>query len=121
LNLSGNPFCEDQNYRPYIVAHLSYLVYLDFRLIDAPSRDAALEQYKYAIEEIVHNETLAQKALEERQEDETKRKLHKVKNHTDSQQGLCLKRRIPLHLHREHFPRLHMWKIWMAASCLIAC
>ena len=63
-----------------MIAHLSYLVYLDFRLIDTPSREAALEQYKYTIEEIVHNETLAQKALEEKQDEETKRKLHKVKN-----------------------------------------
>jgi hypothetical protein len=61
-----------------VIAHLSYLVYLDFRLIDAPGRDAALEQYRYAIEEIVHNETLAQKLLEEKLEEETKTKLHKV-------------------------------------------
>ena len=62
-----------------MIAHLSYLVYLDFRLIDAPSRDAALEQYRYAIEEIVHNETLAQKILEEKGEEESRRKLHKVR------------------------------------------
>ncbi len=71
-----------------MIAHLSYLVYLDFRLIDSPSRDAALEQYRYAIEEIVHNETLAQKALEEKQEEETKTKLHKVKCNVGRTAGL---------------------------------
>lgn len=77
LNLNGNLFCEDTNYRAYVVAHLSHLIYLDFRLIDSATREAALEQYRYAIEELVHNETLAQKQLEESQEEDKKRKLHK--------------------------------------------
>lgn len=79
LNLSGNPLCQDESYKPYVVAHLSHLVYLDFRLIDAKCRESALEQYRYTIEEIVHNETLAEKQKQEAYEQEMKRKLHKVK------------------------------------------
>lgn len=60
------------------MSHLSHLIYLDFRLIDSTTREAALEQYKYAIEERVHNETLAQKQLEEQEEEDKKRKLHRV-------------------------------------------
>ena len=35
LNMSGNPLCEDPNYRLFAIAYLSHLVYLDFRLVDA--------------------------------------------------------------------------------------
>ncbi|NXK93795.1 DRC3 protein, partial [Formicarius rufipectus] len=33
LNLSGNPFCDDEQYPLFIVAHLPNLVYLDFKLV----------------------------------------------------------------------------------------
>ena len=78
MNLSGNPFCQDTNYRAYVIAHLSHLVYLDFRLIDSTTKEAALEQYNYTIEELVHNENLAAKQLEDKQDKEKKTKLHKV-------------------------------------------
>ncbi|XP_022092308.1 dynein regulatory complex subunit 3-like [Acanthaster planci] len=66
LNLGGNPFCEDENYKPYVVAHVPTLVYLDFRLIDQNTRAAAMEQYRYAIEELVADETaLESKRIEQ--------------------------------------------------------
>ena len=73
LNLSGNPFCEEANYKMYVVAHLSALVYLDFRLIDDQTRDAALEKYKYSIEELVHDENIALRKLEEKEAKEKER------------------------------------------------
>ncbi|NXB88155.1 DRC3 protein, partial [Vidua chalybeata] len=33
LNLSGNPFCSEEHYRLFVVAHLPSLVYLDFKLV----------------------------------------------------------------------------------------
>uniref|UniRef100_A0A8U8CJT5 Dynein regulatory complex subunit 3 n=1 Tax=Geospiza parvula TaxID=87175 RepID=A0A8U8CJT5_GEOPR len=33
LNLSGNPFCSEEHYRLFVVAHLPNLVYLDFKLV----------------------------------------------------------------------------------------
>ncbi|NXP26692.1 DRC3 protein, partial [Scytalopus superciliaris] len=38
LNLSGNPFCDDEQYMLFVVAHLPNLVYLDFKLV----RDATV-------------------------------------------------------------------------------
>ena len=34
LNLSGNPICEQEDYKPYLIAHMPVLEYLDYRLID---------------------------------------------------------------------------------------
>ncbi|NXQ44071.1 DRC3 protein, partial [Catharus fuscescens] len=33
LNLSGNPFCSEEHYTLFVVAHLPSLVYLDFKLV----------------------------------------------------------------------------------------
>lgn len=33
LNLTGNPFCEEEQYVLFVVAHIPDLVYLDFRLV----------------------------------------------------------------------------------------
>ncbi|NXT63561.1 DRC3 protein, partial [Chaetops frenatus] len=33
LSLSGNPFCSEEHYRLFVVAHLPSLVYLDFKLV----------------------------------------------------------------------------------------
>ncbi|XP_077980345.1 dynein regulatory complex subunit 3-like isoform X2 [Glandiceps talaboti] len=65
LNLSGNAFCDDPNYKAYVVAHIPSLVYLDFRLIDSNTRDSANEQYKYSIEELEADERAAERKEEE--------------------------------------------------------
>lgn len=78
LNLSGNPFSEEVNYKEYVIAHLSELVYLDFRLIDESAREAATEKYKYSIEEMVQNETIAKRKQDEVEENQKERQLHKV-------------------------------------------
>jgi len=33
LNLTGNPFCNEEQYMLFVVAHLPGLVYLDFKLV----------------------------------------------------------------------------------------
>ncbi|KAL9956946.1 hypothetical protein ACROYT_G038512 [Oculina patagonica] len=78
LNLSGNPFSEEANYKDYVIAHLPELVYLDFRLIDESAREAATEKYKYSIEELVHDETIAKRKQEELEEKLQERQLHKL-------------------------------------------
>ena len=78
LNLSGNPFSEEVNYKEYVIAHLPELVYLDFRLIDESAREAATEKYKYSIEEMVQNETIAKRKQDEVEENQKERQLHKV-------------------------------------------
>ncbi|XP_048576151.1 dynein regulatory complex subunit 3 [Nematostella vectensis] len=78
LNLSFNPFCEDSKYKEYVIAHLPDLVYLDFRLIDETAREAATERYKYSIEEMVHDETVAQKKQDEEEARNKERLLHKA-------------------------------------------
>ena len=78
LNLSGNPFSEEANYKDYVIAHLPDLVYLDFRLIDESAREAATERYKYSIEELVHDETIARRKQEELDQKQRERQLHKV-------------------------------------------
>ena len=76
--MSGNPFCEEASYKDYVIAHLPELVYLDFRLIDESAREAATERYKYSIEELVHDETIAKRKLDEQQAMQKERQLHKV-------------------------------------------
>lgn len=61
-----------------MIAHLPELVYLDFRLIDESAREAATEKYKYSIEELVHDETIAKRKQEELEEKLQERQLHKV-------------------------------------------
>ena len=82
LNLSGNPFSEEANYKDYVIAHLPNLVYLDFRLIDESGREAATERYKYSIEELVHDETIARRKQEELEQQLQERQLHKVYMYT---------------------------------------
>lgn len=37
LNLSDNPFCKQDEYKQYVIAFLSNLEFLDYRLIDQQS------------------------------------------------------------------------------------
>jgi hypothetical protein len=53
-------------------------VYLDFRLVDETAREVATEKYKYSIEELVHDETAAERKKKEKEARENERQLHKV-------------------------------------------
>ncbi|TPX36019.1 hypothetical protein SmJEL517_g01758 [Synchytrium microbalum] len=45
LNLAGNPLCKIQDYRPYILARLRNLRYLDYRLADEEQMKEARSKY----------------------------------------------------------------------------
>jgi len=66
LNMGGNPVCENENYKIFIVAHLPMLEYLDYRLVDKTSKQAAFENYEIAILELQHDEKQADRKEEER-------------------------------------------------------
>ena len=34
VNFVGNPFCQEPEYRPYVLSHLKWVKYLDYRLVD---------------------------------------------------------------------------------------
>ena len=46
VNLVGNPFCQEDEYRRYVLAHLKFLKYLDYRLVDEQAVSQAKEQYQ---------------------------------------------------------------------------
>jgi len=77
LNLGGNPFCSEYEHKDYVVAHLSTLVYLDYRLVDETFRETAMERYRYAIEELAHDEQQAERKMEEERASMEERMLHK--------------------------------------------
>ncbi|KAF1788795.1 Leucine-rich repeat domain, L domain-like [Phytophthora cactorum] len=51
LNLTGNPVCSDPEYRPFLLAHLEKLKYLDYALVDENETVQAREQYQDDIED----------------------------------------------------------------------
>jgi hypothetical protein len=75
--LGGNPFCSEYEHKDYVVAHLSTLVYLDYRLVDETFRETAMERYRYAIEELAHDEQQAERKMEEERASMEERMLHK--------------------------------------------
>ncbi|KAM4598286.1 dynein regulatory complex subunit 3 [Polymixia lowei] len=77
LNLAGNPICEEDDYKFFIAAYFSHLVYLDYRLLDQQTKEQAFAKYQYAFEETRHNELQAQKAMEAKQSQEDELQLHK--------------------------------------------
>ncbi|XP_005523111.1 PREDICTED: leucine-rich repeat-containing protein 48 [Pseudopodoces humilis] len=46
LNLGGNPFCSQEHYTLFVVAHLPSLVYLDFKLVRDSTRETAALKYQ---------------------------------------------------------------------------
>ncbi|XP_053327535.1 dynein regulatory complex subunit 3 [Spea bombifrons] len=78
LNLSGNPFCEEEHYKIYIAAHLPELAYLDFRLIADNIRDVASLKYQYSIEELNQNEALERRKQETEEQRQRELDSHKA-------------------------------------------
>ncbi|XP_036408025.1 dynein regulatory complex subunit 3 [Megalops cyprinoides] len=78
LNLSGNPVSKDPCYKEFIAAYLPDLAYLDFRRLDKETREKALAKYHYALEERIHNETLALKAIQAKKKEEEELQQHKA-------------------------------------------
>ena len=46
VNFVGNPLCQESDYRPYVLAFLKHLKYLDYRLVDEHAVQLAREQYQ---------------------------------------------------------------------------
>ncbi|KAJ0399193.1 hypothetical protein ATCC90586_000035 [Pythium insidiosum] len=71
LNLSGNPVCSDPEYRPFLLAHLERLQYLDYALVDSNEVLQAREQYQDELEELkevkaIENAAAAREAEQQR-------------------------------------------------------
>jgi len=77
LNLEGNPFCTRDEYRNFIIAHLPYLEFLDYRLIDEKMRGEALEAYKELVQELVEEEESIKREAEEKRVKEDEFNLHR--------------------------------------------
>ncbi|XP_074137657.1 dynein regulatory complex subunit 3 isoform X1 [Sminthopsis crassicaudata] len=78
LNLAGNPICDDEEYKLFVTAYLPDLVYLDFRLIDAHTRELGDAKYQYSIYELKHRENQIQAKLEEEQATIAELEKHKA-------------------------------------------
>ncbi|XP_046348948.1 dynein regulatory complex subunit 3-like [Haliotis rufescens] len=77
LNLNGNPFCEEELCKMKVIAFLPHLEFLDYRLIDEQSRNAAYERFQMGIEERLDNERKAQAKQEEEERRSKELELHK--------------------------------------------
>ncbi|XP_067285156.1 dynein regulatory complex subunit 3 [Pseudorasbora parva] len=77
LNLAGNPICDEESYKLFVTAYLPDLVYLDYRLLDEQTREAAFAKYQYAVEEMQHNELQEQQAVEAQKISNEELQLHK--------------------------------------------
>lgn len=78
LNLGGNPFCKLEEYKQYVVAFLSNVEFLDYRLVDQQTRNAALEKYQISREEMLHNEKQADIKQQEEERKAKELELHKA-------------------------------------------
>ncbi|GAX80910.1 hypothetical protein CEUSTIGMA_g8345.t1 [Chlamydomonas eustigma] len=46
VNLAGNPFCKEHDYRSYVLSHIKDLTYLDYRRVAANDVNSAMEQHQ---------------------------------------------------------------------------
>lgn len=56
VNLNGNPFCEQDNYKAFVVAYLSWVDYLDYAMIKEEFRNKSIESYQIALDELSEKE-----------------------------------------------------------------
>uniref|UniRef100_A0A669QTN9 Dynein regulatory complex subunit 3 n=1 Tax=Phasianus colchicus TaxID=9054 RepID=A0A669QTN9_PHACC len=78
LNLTGNPFCDEEQYMLFVVAHLPGLVYLDFKLVSDTTREVAISNYHYLTDLLEHEEAQALAQLEEKQAQQKELEYHKT-------------------------------------------
>ena len=77
INLSQNPFCQNEDYKAFTIAYLPNLVYLDFRMIDPESRAAAKEKYFMDLGQLEEEEVIVQ-----RKKSEEKKQVEALELHT---------------------------------------
>lgn len=95
VSIAGNPVANDNNYQPFVLAHLPALVYFDYRLVSSEAvsnvlylsvykivhaiqRSEALSQYQDTIEGLELQERSAERKAAEQQVQDEKGALHKV-------------------------------------------
>ena len=76
----GNPFCQEGEYRSYVLAHLKHLKYLDYRLVDEQAVTAAREQYQDELLDMEEAEGQAEALEVTNSEKAVKNKLHSAAN-----------------------------------------
>uniref|UniRef100_A0A7S0R7I6 Dynein regulatory complex subunit 3 n=1 Tax=Chlamydomonas leiostraca TaxID=1034604 RepID=A0A7S0R7I6_9CHLO len=59
VNLAGNPFCKDHDYKTYVLSHIKDLTYLDYRRVYPADVQAAMEQHQDEMIEISEREEQA--------------------------------------------------------------
>jgi len=74
VNLVGNPFCQEDEYRRYVLAHLKHIKYLDYRLVDQQAVAAAKEQYQDELLDLEESEQ-QQETQSEAAEEKDKRTM----------------------------------------------
>ncbi|KAM9179603.1 dynein regulatory complex subunit 3 [Mergus octosetaceus] len=77
LNLTGNPFCEEEQYVLFVVAHIPDLVYLDFKRVSDTTRELAVSKYHYLIDPLEQEEAQALAQLEEKLAKQKELEYHK--------------------------------------------
>ena len=68
VNLAGNPVCEEEDYKPYVLSHVRGLKYLDHRIVRDEAVAAAREQYADEMTEIETREEEATHAAKRAEE-----------------------------------------------------
>lgn len=59
INLAGNPFCKEHDYRSYVLSHIKDLTYLDYRRVANADVQQALEQHQDEMNELHEREEQA--------------------------------------------------------------
>ncbi|KAL3987168.1 hypothetical protein ACER0C_014283 [Sarotherodon galilaeus] len=76
VNLFGNPFLNEGDYRFFIAAYFPKLMFLDSRILDQKTRKEASIKYHYVLEKMRLEELELHQADEARQRHEAELKLH---------------------------------------------
>ncbi|CAF0830778.1 unnamed protein product [Brachionus calyciflorus] len=77
LGIKGNPICEKPEFAPFVLAHLTQIIYLDYRLVDQNLRAEGLKRFEIDIGQIVSNEEAEEKKRKEKQALEKENYLNK--------------------------------------------
>ncbi|KAM6352026.1 dynein regulatory complex subunit 3 [Alca torda] len=78
LNLRGNPLCDDEQYKLFVVAHLPDLVYLDYKRVSDTTREIAVLKYQDLTEPLEREEAQALAQLEQEQAKQKELEYHKA-------------------------------------------
>ncbi|KAG8007012.1 Dynein regulatory complex subunit 3 [Nibea albiflora] len=77
LTLSGNPLSKEDEYKYFIAAYFPKLMYLDYKLLDAKTKNEAAVKFHLILEKMKAEELQIQQAKETEQRQEDEAKLHK--------------------------------------------